>query len=268
MLSSRASFPNSSAQQPVAGRKMAEDTTLAALRVPLAPAELQVQPTAVCVTGATGYIAGHIIQRLLAAGHTVQGTCRDPGKTAAVGHLLQLPGAGKRLKLFQANLLDAGAFDKAVAGCSAVFHCASPYLLDVPLHQARAKLIEPAVQGTENVLAAVSRCHSVKRVVLTSSTAAVFTDPHERGRGAVFTAEDWNLTASETRCPYFKSKAAAEQRAWELAAAQARWSLVVINPPAVWGPPLSSRPDGESVSLMCRQVLLYCCVRVARALPP
>lgn len=71
-------------------------------------------------------------------------------------------------------------------------------------------LIRPAVAGTENVLAAVNATPCVERVVLTSSTAAVFTDATERGQGHVFSEEDWNLSASVTRFPYFYSKKLAE----------------------------------------------------------
>ena len=44
------------------------------------PAELAAQPCTVAVTGCTGYVAGCIVQRLLALGHTVHGTCRDLSK--------------------------------------------------------------------------------------------------------------------------------------------------------------------------------------------
>lgn len=90
------------------------------------------EPLRICVTGATGYVAGWIVLRLLAAGHTVHATCRNPYSKAAVGHLLAMPGAAERLKLFQANLLAPGAFDEAVAGCDVVIHTASPYALHVP----------------------------------------------------------------------------------------------------------------------------------------
>lgn len=71
-------------------------------------------------------------------------------------------------------------------------------------------LIKPAVQGTENVLASVNATPSVERVVITSSTAAVFTDGTERGKDYVFTEADWNLTASISKYPYFYSKKMAE----------------------------------------------------------
>jgi len=67
-------------------------------------------------------------------------------------------------------------------------------------------VIGPAVAGVENVLAAASRAGGVRRVVMTSSVAAVVGDHCERGRGHVFTEADWNLTATETRLPYHRRR--------------------------------------------------------------
>lgn len=50
---------------------------------------------------------------------------------------------------------------------------------------------------------AVSCTPSVKRVVLTSSCAAIYGDPHEFGKDHVYTEADWNPTASETVLPYY-----------------------------------------------------------------
>ncbi len=47
--------------------------------VPLYDAELSAPKSRVCVTGATGYLAGPIIERLLRAGHIVNATCRWAG---------------------------------------------------------------------------------------------------------------------------------------------------------------------------------------------
>ena len=49
-----------------------------------------------------------MVSRLLELGHTVHGTCRDPSRTDTVAHLLSLPGAAERLKLFKADLLSEG----------------------------------------------------------------------------------------------------------------------------------------------------------------
>lgn len=223
----------------------------AELTIPLRPEEKAAPPMHVCVTGATGYVAGHIIARLLAAGHTVHATCRDPKSQAAVGHLTALPGAGERLKLFQADLLRDGSFDAAMAGCTAVMHTASPYTLDCPPGKEEEMLIAPALKGTENVLDAVNRTPSVTRVLVTSSVVGVWGDPDERGKGHVFTEDDWNKVAHPKRYPYFYSKLRAEQRAYEMAeAAGGKWSLVTLNPGVVWGPPVGKRLDGESVGQM------------------
>jgi nucleoside-diphosphate-sugar epimerase len=109
-------------------------------------------PLTVCVTGATGFLAGAIIERLLVAGHNVRGTMRDSSNTSRVSHLLELPGASERLTFFSADLLRAGSFDKAVAGCDYVIHAASPFILNVPKGKEKATVIDPAVKGVEHVL--------------------------------------------------------------------------------------------------------------------
>ena len=68
-------------------------------------------------------------------------------------------------------------------------------------------MIRPAVAGVENVLAAVGKAGSVRRVVMTSSVAAVVGDYWERGRHHVFTEADWNLTATQTHMPYHRCPA-------------------------------------------------------------
>jgi nucleoside-diphosphate-sugar epimerase len=132
-----------------------------------------------------------------------------------------------------------------MAGCTAVLHTASPYALDCPAGKEEELLIGPALKGTKSVLNSVNRTPSVTRVLVTSSVVGVWGDPSERGRGHVFTEEDWNKIAHPKNYPYFYSKMKAEQLAYEMAeAAKGRWSLVTLNPGVVWGPPLGERPQG------------------------
>jgi dihydroflavonol-4-reductase len=99
-------------------------------------------------------------------------------------------------------------------------------------------LLDPAVKGTEAVLGAATRAGTVKKVVVTSSVAAVFSDAWEKGRGHVFSASDWNEAATETFLPYHRAKTLAEQAAWAAAkAAKGRWALATIVPPVILGPP-------------------------------
>ena len=79
------------------------------------------------------------------------------------------------MTLFGADLLREGAFDTAMNGCELVFHTASPFLFS-GVKDAQKELVDPAVTGTRNVLAAANRTASVRRVVLTSSVASVYGD--------------------------------------------------------------------------------------------
>jgi bifunctional dihydroflavonol 4-reductase/flavanone 4-reductase len=50
----------------------------------------------------------------------------DAENEGKVRHLLDIPGAGERLKVFRADLLEEGSFDAAIDRCDGVFHVASP----------------------------------------------------------------------------------------------------------------------------------------------
>jgi dihydroflavonol-4-reductase len=186
----------------------------------------------VCVTGASGFIASHLVQLLLAAGYRVRGTVRDASQRDRYPYLTGAPGA-ERLELAGADLLAPESFRDAVAGCEQVVHMASPYVLDVKDPQ--TDLVAPAVQGTRAVLEACTAAGTVKRVVLTSSMAAITDEPEDR----VLTEADWNEKSSLTRNPYYYSKTLAEREAWRFMEAQRPgFDLVVINPFLVIGPSL------------------------------
>ncbi|HEU4917724.1 MAG TPA: aldehyde reductase [Acidimicrobiia bacterium] len=186
----------------------------------------------VLVTGASGFIASHIIAQLFASGYRVRGTVRDPS-SARHAHLRAPVGAEDRLELVTADLLEANAFDGAVKECEYVLHTASPYQIDVADPQ--RDLIDPAVNGTLSVLESCMRSRSVRKVVLTSSVAAIT----DRADGHVNTEPDWNTRSSLSRNPYYFSKTLAEQTAWSFVEKEGiEFQLVVINPFYVIGPSL------------------------------
>lgn len=185
----------------------------------------------VLVTGATGFIASHIVKLLLDEGYRVRGTVRDP--TKAEGHLTTLSGAAERLELVEADLLAPHAFDAAVKGCVYVIHTASPYVIDVKDPQ--RDLVDPAVAGTVSLLESGLEAPDLKRVVLTSSVAAIT----DEANGHVNTEADWNTKSTLTRNPYYYSKTLAERAAWRfMEQHQPDFDLVVINPFYVIGPSL------------------------------
>ncbi len=193
---------------------------------------------AVLVTGATGYVAGHLIDRLLEAGARVRATVRDPSDTDKIAHLLKMaeraPGS---ITFFRANLLEPGSHDEAMQGCAIVFHTASPFLDMAKVQDAQRDLVDPALKGTIDVLESVNRAASVKRVVLTSSAATMVGGTADLAKtNGVIGEESWNTQSSLEDGPYMYSKVLAEKAAWAMAQAQDRWQLVAINPGLVLGP--------------------------------
>jgi len=203
------------------------------------------------VTGATGYVAGWIIKRLLEGGATVHATVRDRSRTEKVKHLDALAEASPgQIEYFEAELLDEGAFAEAMEGCGVVFHTASPFSSQVDDPQ--KDLVDPAKLGTRNVLQQATKTGSVSRVVLTSSCAAIYGDNADVAKAAngMLTEDVWNTTSSLDHQAYSFSKTVAEREAWKIAEAQERWRLVVINPSLVLGPSVNPDASGESISLM------------------
>ena len=208
----------------------------------------------VMVTGGNGYIGSWLVRTLLEDGVNVHATVRNPDDDRKVGHLRRIAEHARgRLDLFKADLLQDGAFDAAMAGCELVFHTASPFVIS-GISDPQRQLVEPAVTGTRNVLRAADYCTDVKRVVLTSSVASIYGDAVDlrNTRNGVFTEADWNTTSSLEHQPYSYSKVAAERAAWEIARAQRRWDLLVINPGLVLGPSLTQASDSASFDLMKR----------------
>eukprot|EP00056_Hartaetosiga_gracilis_P021770 m.26277 g.26277 ORF g.26277 m.26277 type:complete len:596 (+) comp9256_c0_seq1:25-1812(+) len=189
------------------------------------------------VTGASGYLASHLVQILLVEGYTVRGTVRDPSNMTKVAHLLAMEGADERLELVKANLLDAASMEAAVEGADVVFHTASPFYNTATT---RDELTKPAIDGTLSVLRGCKK-HDIKEVVLTSSTASIFAKASEKGH--VWTEEDWSddVMLTEKGIHYPLSKTLAERAAWEFVEKEfPEMRLVTMNPTLIIGPMLQS----------------------------
>ncbi|WP_040803647.1 SDR family oxidoreductase [Nocardia concava] len=185
----------------------------------------------VLVTGASGFVAGHVIQELLERGYRVRGTVRSVRRAAAVADVL--PG----VELVEADLSSDAGWADAVRDCRYVVHTASPFPSDTPEHE--DELVRPAVDGTLRVLRAAA-ASGVERVVITSSVAAV----QVGNRGRLLTEADWSDPAL---CePYEKSKTLAERAAWDFAARHPELEVAVINPGMIIGPILRAEA-GTSV---------------------
>jgi len=201
----------------------------------------------VCVTGAAGFIAGHVIVDLLDHGHAVNATVRNLGDDAKRTHLdglkEQYPG---KLELFEADMLEPGSVDAALEDCDALIHTAAAVILSAPDPQ--KQIIDVAVKGTQNVLDSVARTPSVKRIVMTSSIAAVMSyDQQDK----TYTEDDWCTSDDIWLDPYGMGKAQSERMLWEFADKHAdRVQAVAINPSVVIGPPLARHHIRSSLAFI------------------
>ena len=202
----------------------------------------------VLVTGGSGFIGGHCILQCLAAGHQVRTTVRSLAREPEVRTLLKKAGADGdgRLSFAAADLERDAGWPEAVAGCDFVLHVASPFPLGVPKHE--DDLIVPARDGALRLLKA-ARAAGVRRVVLTSSFAAVGYGRKERC--APFDETSWTDLSGGGVSAYAKSKTLAERAAWDFVAKEGRLELAVVNPVGVLGPVLG--PDtSTSIAIVQR----------------
>ncbi|KAH8884974.1 ketoreductase [Thozetella sp. PMI_491] len=196
--------------------------------------------TKVLLTGGSGFIASHVIDVLLKRGHSVVTTVRSEEKAEKIRKTYPGTSQDKLDFVIVPDIASKGAFRHLGAyKFGAVLHLASPFHYNVI--DAKKDLIDPAVLGTTGVLEAVQEsCPTVKRVVITSSFAAIMSP------GAVgpktYTEADWSpLTLedaySNPMFAYVVSKAMAEKAAWDfMDRMKPNFTLSTINPTMVYGP--------------------------------
>ncbi|KAI5474685.1 D-lactaldehyde dehydrogenase [Pseudohyphozyma bogoriensis] len=203
----------------------------------------------VLVTGASGFLAVHVVQQLLQRGFK--------------GQYLD--------SLFKSQKLDAkwewivvedlekdGAFNEAVKGVDGVAHTASPFHYRV--EDPYLDLINPAVRGTLSLLNAALTEPKINRVAITSSNAAFF---HPHPPPYTITEKDWNTSSvaeveakgkdAAPQQSYRASKTLAERAAWKFVEehtkdGQAPFAISTINPPLIFGPVLHDVPSASSLN--------------------
>ena len=210
-------------------------------------------PTAF-ITGSSGYIAKHTVQRFLNAGYHVRGSVRRLERGDEVRAAVK-PGLEPGVDIdgaLEFVALDLGSDDgwsEALRGVDVLVHMASPFPIAQPDDE--DELIRPAVDGTLRALRA-AHVNGVDRVVLTSSAAAITGGP-ARPNGS-FNEDDWSDTDYPGLNAYGKSKTLAERAAWEFVENESPdLRLTTINPVFVLGAPLDDN-FGSSIEAIERIV--------------
>ncbi|KAK3696046.1 hypothetical protein LTR37_018188 [Vermiconidia calcicola] len=206
----------------------------------------------VLVTGGSGFVGSHCIIAALHAGYRVRTTVRSLKREDEVRQMLKLGGAtedqAKSVEFCAADLTKDDGWPEACRECAYVLHVASPFPPTIP--KSADDLIIPAREGTLRALRAAKSAGTVKRVVVTSSIAAVAYGHQQREKP--FTEEDWTNLEDPSVPPYPRSKTIAEQAAWDWIAKEGgEMELSVVNPGGVFGPILS-KTYSTSIELVVR----------------
>ena len=202
----------------------------------------------VLVTGATGFIGLHCIQQLLEQGYAVNGTLRSMQRESEVRESLEKHNTStENLSLFPVDLMSDEGWDQAMESCDYLLHVASPFVLS---NETEEFFVKPAVEGALRALKFADK-HNIKKVVLTSSFAAVG-DTFDGTTS--FNETHWSDTSNDKMSFYSKSKTLAEKAAWDYVQENnVSFPLTVINPVGVLGPSLSD-DVGISNSMILRML--------------
>ncbi|EXJ81899.1 dihydroflavonol-4-reductase [Capronia coronata CBS 617.96] len=208
----------------------------------------------VLVTGASGFLATHVVKNFLDHGYHVRGTVRSE-ETANRVRQTHSQHSDRLSFAIVEDVAAPGAFDEAVKGVDGVIHTASPFVTTV--EDVEKDLLQPAIQGTTNILEAIAKYNpNVKRVVITSSFASIIDMTKGTRPGHTYTEEDWNnMTYQQAKesgngtVGYCASKALAEKAAWDFVKERKpNFSLATVCPPMVYGPILHHVPSLDKLN--------------------
>jgi len=196
----------------------------------------------VVVTGANGYIGSRVVQDLLKAGYKVRGTVRDPHDEKYAWLHEIADGYNDHLELVSIpNIVENVGWDEAFAGADYIIHTAAR-LSFTAVVDAELEIVQPNIRGVEHCLNAALKA-GVKRVVFTSTMAAVCGFQRRADPNHLWTEDDWN---DEMGSAYSKSKTLSERVLWDFHAAHPELEVVSINPGLTFGPILHKECVGSA----------------------
>ncbi|MEU6862298.1 NAD-dependent epimerase/dehydratase family protein [Streptomyces sp. NPDC046876] len=172
----------------------------------------------ILITGATGFLGGHLVDGCLREGHRVRALVRPGSDTA---RLRALPG----VELATGDLTRPDSLVRAAEGCDAVVHSAAR----VVDHGSRAAFTAANVTGTLRLMAA-ARTAGAKRFVFVSSPSALM----RVREGDRLGIDESTPYPSRWFNDYCATKAVAEQHV--RAADAPGFTTCAVRPRGIWGP--------------------------------
>jgi 2-alkyl-3-oxoalkanoate reductase len=185
------------------------------------------------VTGATGLVGTHVVQRLVRDGWDVRALVRDVARAGALSHAGAILATG--------DILEPTSFALAARGCDVVFHTAAA----VTPHGGWEAYERPNVDGTRNAIAAAASAKA--RLVHVSSVAVYGRASRFRGDGQR-TDEDTPLPPIPEHAFYARSKRASEALVLQAHRDGRVWATAV-RPDVIYG-----RLDRQFVPRMARML--------------
>jgi nucleoside-diphosphate-sugar epimerase len=202
----------------------------------------------ILITGASGFVAAHVVSTFLKEGYNVRGTVRSSSTAHQVlathASITALPDKGSLTLAIVPDITTPGAFDDVVKGVDGVIHTASPFTLAV--NDFAKDLLDPAIKGTTEILDSIHRLNpKVKRGVITSSFSTMFDLSKGHRGGYTYGEKDWNPVTYEEALAgpgpvaYFASKTFAEKAAFEFVENnKPGFSISALCPLLIFGPNL------------------------------
>lgn len=206
----------------------------------------------VLLTGISGFLGSHTAIQLLNKGYKVTGTVRDLRRADEIKAIIKKHSPNiEHLTIVEADLNDAAKWTELTKNTDFVQHIASPFPRVLPKHE--SELIEPAMNGVLNIMKSAV-ANNVKRVVITSSVAAVVYGKSKNELNTTFTENDWTDESNKKdSTPYFRSKTIAEKAAWNFIKSNPGLELVTVLPGAILGPVLEE-DFGTSANIVIKAI--------------
>ena len=203
------------------------------------------------ITGGAGFIGSYITKKFLDEGYKVRVSVTNLSKSHKYEHLFEL-GNEDNLSIKELNVQDLNSLKNFTKDCDIIIHSGTPFKLGV--ENPKQDLIDPTIEGTENLLNIATENGNLEKLVFVASVAAyntAFPYPvNGRDPDHIYTEED-EPHLDEAHIPYAQAKYYADQavRKFIDKNPEINTEIVTVSPVTVMGSPLSAREDSTSVGL-------------------